>query len=363
MGFADRWWITYNGELYNFPELRRELEARGERFETQCDTEVVLRLYAADGPAMLELNGIFAFAIWDDSEQRMFLARDRLGVKPLYYTQVDGTFAFASELRALLPLVGTPALDEAALADYLTFGWIPQPRTGFRQIAKLSPGHAAIYGRDGLRVWQYWDLAYAPEERPEAEWSRLVRECVDESVRRQMLSDVPLGAFLSGGVDSSAVVASMRAEGRPSTYAVGFSHSDLAYDIVPDDMPYARRVAADFDTDHHEEILRPDVLELLPKIVWHLEEPLADPAAISTYLICKSSSEQMKVMLSGVGGDEVFGGYPRYLAWRIAGGLPSAVPGRSHGRASPDACADRAGTSGNSSRLPSFRPQSATSRS
>ena len=322
MGFADRWWITYNGELYNFPELRRELEARGERFETQCDTEVVLRLYAADGPAMLErLNGIFAFAIWDDSEQRMFLARDRLGVKPLYYTQVDGTFAFASELRALLPLVGTPALDEAALADYLTFGWIPQPRTGFRQIAKLSPGHAAIYGRDGLRVWQYWDLAYAPEERPEAEWSRLVRECVDESVRRQMLSDVPLGAFLSGGVDSSAVVASMRAEGRPSTYAVGFSQSDLAYDIVPDDMPYARRVAADFDTDHHEEILRPDVLELLPKIVWHLEEPLADPAAISTYLICKSSSEQMKVMLSGVGGDEVFGGYPRYLAWRIAGVL------------------------------------------
>jgi asparagine synthase (glutamine-hydrolysing) len=320
MGFADRWWITYNGELYNFPELRRELEARGERFETQCDTEVVLRLYAVDGPAMLErLNGIFAFAIWDDRDQRLFLARDRLGVKPLYHTQVDGTLAFASELRALLPLVRTPALDEAALADYLTFGWIPQPRTGFREIAKLSPGHAAIYGRDGLRVWQYWDLAYAPEERPEAEWSRLVRECVDESVRRQMLSDVPLGAFLSGGVDSSAVVASMRAEGRPSTYAVGFSQSDLAYDIVPDDMPYARRVAADFGTDHHEEILRPDILELLPKTVWHLEEPLADPAAISTYLICKSSSERMKVMLSGVGGDEVFGGYPRYLAWRIAG--------------------------------------------
>jgi asparagine synthase (glutamine-hydrolysing) len=328
MGYANRWWLTYNGELYNFRELRRELEARGERFTTECDTEVVLRLYAVHGPAMLErLNGIYAFAIWDDQERRLFLARDRLGVKPLYYTQSEGLFAFASELRALLPFVGRPSLDEQALAEYLTFGWIPQPRTGFREIAKLAPGHAALYGPDGLKIWQWWDLEYAPEERSEAEWAELIRDCVGDSVRRQMLSDVPLGAFLSGGVDSSAVVAAMAGERRPATYAVGFSSSDLAYDIVPDDMPHARRVAADFGTDHHEETLHADVLDLLPKAVWHLEEPLADPAAISTYLICRAASSEMTVMLSGVGGDEIFGGYPRYLAWRIAGlldGVPDA---------------------------------------
>ena len=269
---------------------------------------------------MLEdLNGIFAFAVWDDVEKRLFLARDRLGVKPLYHTHVNGCFAFASELRALLPLVGTPSLDETALADYLTFLWVPDPKTAFREIRKLPPGHFAWYDSDGLRVEQYWDLRLSPEERSEDEWRTLVGGAVTASVQRQMVSDVPLGSFLSGGVDSSAIVAAMSQTGqRVSTHTVGFSKADLEHEIVPDDVSYARRVGQLLATDYHETILQANVLELLPQTVWHLEEPVADPAAISTYLICREARKIGPVMLSGMGGDEVFAGYPRYLAYKVS---------------------------------------------
>jgi asparagine synthase (glutamine-hydrolysing) len=320
MSFGDRWWITYNGELYNFRALRSELEAAGERFATECDTEVILRMFAVHGPAMLErLNGIYALAIWDDAERRLFLARDRLGVKPLYYTRQPGVFAFASELKALLPFVGQPTLDRTALADYLTFLWVPDPKTAFTEISKLPPGHFSWADRDSLRIEQWWDLHFDPEELPEAEWRARVAEEVTRSVRRQTVADVPLGTFLSGGVDSSAVVAAMAAGGETvSTYTVGFAPEDLEHEIVPDDVKWARRVGKLFRTDYHEETLRPDVLELLPKAVWHLEEPVADPAAISTYLICRTAGERMPVMLSGMGADEIFAGYPRHLAYRIS---------------------------------------------
>jgi asparagine synthase (glutamine-hydrolysing) len=319
MEFGGRWWITYNGELYNFMELRRELEQLGERFQTACDTEVLLRMYVVHGPAMLaRLNGIFAFAIWDDFERQLFLARDRLGVKPLYYTQAGDVFAFASEIRALLPFVASPTLDPEALADYLTLLWVPDPKTAFREVSKLPPGHFAYVDGASLRIESYWDLHFEPEDRPESEWISLVHDAVDSSVKGQMVSDVPLGSFLSGGIDSSAVVAAMTGSGSVNTYTVGFAEEDLAREIVPDDLPYARRVGALLGTNYHEEVLRPNVLELLPKAVWHLEEPVADPAAISTYLICREAGRDMKVMLSGVGGDEVFGGYPRYLAWKIS---------------------------------------------
>ena len=320
MSYADRWWLTYNGELYNFRELRRELEARGERFATECDTEVLLRLFVVYGVDMLEVvNGMFAFAVWDDREKRLFIARDRLGIKPLYYTQRRGGFAFASELKPLLPLVGTPSLDLSALADYLTFLWVPDPKTALREIVKLPPGHYAWIDRDGIEVRQYWDLHFAPEERPEHEWSREVAETVQRSVVRQMVADVPLGSFLSGGVDSSAIAAAMKTSGaKVDTYTIGFSEEDLKHEIVPDDVRYARRVASLLETDYHESILRPDVLDLLPKAVWHLEEPVADPAAISTYLICREARERMPVMLSGMGADELFAGYPRHLAYWIA---------------------------------------------
>ncbi len=330
MSFAGRWWITYNGELYNFRELRAELEAAGERFASNCDTEVLLRLFALEGPAMLtRLNGIFAFAVWDDRDKKLFVARDRLGVKPLYVTRTDDVFGFSSELRSLLPLVGAASLDETALADYLTLLWVPDPRTAFRGIEKLPPGHYAWVNRDGTETRQYWDLPFMPEERPESEWVDAVAQTVTESVRRQMVSDVPLGAFLSGGVDSSAIVAGMSSVGdQVSTYTIGFSAEDLRHEIVPDDVVHARRVATLFDTDSTERILEPNVLDLLPKAVWHLEEPVADPAAISTYLICRAARERMPVMLSGAGGDEVFAGYPRYLAYRLSrllDHLPSPV--------------------------------------
>lgn len=328
MCFRDRWWISYNGELYNFRELRRVLEAEGERFATDCDTEVLLRMFVLHGPAMLErLNGIFALAVWDDVEKRLFLARDRLGVKPLYYIRRPGLFAFASELKALLPFVGQPTLDRTALADYLTFLWVPDPRTAFAEVAKLPPGHFAWVDGDSPTIRQWWDLRFDPRRLPEKEWRARVAEKVTEAVRRQTVADVPLGAFLSGGVDSSAVVAAMAAEGETvSTYTVGFAPEDLEHEIVPDDVRWARRVGKLFGTDYHEETLRPDVLELLPKAIWHLEEPVADPAAISTYLICRAAAQRMPVMLSGMGADEIFAGYPRQLAYRISRGL-DAVPG------------------------------------
>jgi asparagine synthase (glutamine-hydrolysing) len=323
MSFADRWWVTYNGELYNFRELRAELEAQGERFVSECDTEVLLRLFVLEGPAMLpRLNGIFAFAVWDDHDRRLFIARDRLGVKPLYYTTRPDLFAFSSELRSLLPLIGRPTFDETALADYLTFLWVPDPKTAFREIRKLPPGHYAWAGPQGIETRQFWDLRFEPEDRPEKEWRDLVADAVTRCVRRQMVSDVPLGAFLSGGVDSSAIVAAMSSENeRVSTYTVGFDPEDLRHEIVPDDLKHAREIGSLFNTEYSERILEPDVLELLPKAVWHLEEPVADPAAISTFLICREAATRMPVMLSGTGGDEVFAGYPRYLAYRISRSL------------------------------------------
>lgn len=347
MSYGDRWWITYNGELYNFRELRRELEAKGERFQTDCDTEVLLRMFVVHGPRMLDrLNGIFALGIWDDRERRLFLARDRLGVKPLYYVHDSDRVAFASEIKPLLPFVGRPTLDETALADYLTFLWVPDPKTAFAEISKLAPGHFAWVSGGGVSIEQYWDMRFAPEERPADEWVTDVEEAVQEAVMRQTVSDVPLGSFLSGGVDSSAIVAAMRRGGaqRVPTYTIGFSSEDLRHEIVPDDVRYARQVGRLFGTDYHEEILQPNVLELLPKAVWHLEEPVADPAAISTYLICREARKEMTVMLSGMGGDEIFAGYPRYLAYRLSraadrlpqalrsalqrGAGPLAVPGR-----------------------------------
>ena len=308
---------------------------------------------------LTRLNGIFAFAVWDDRDKKLFLARDRLGVKPLYFTRADGVFGFASELRSLLPLVGGASLDETALADYLTLLWVPDPRTAFRGIEKLPPGHYAWVDRDGIGDAAVLGSLVRAGGAPRAGVGRRGRRDGDGGVRRQMVSDVPLGAFLSGGVDSSAIVAAMSAAGdRVSTYTIGFAPEDLRHEIVPDDVVHARRVATLFDTDSTERILEPNVLDLLPKAVWHLEEPVADPAAISTYLICRAARERMPVMLSGTGGDEVFAGYPRYLAYRLSrlldhlpapcSGSPSAASRESRVRGGQGGCAARAETCGSS---------------
>jgi asparagine synthase (glutamine-hydrolysing) len=325
-----RYWITYNGELYNFRPLRAELERDGFAFRTECDTEVLLGMYARHGVDMLpRLNGMYAFAIWDTERHELFLARDRLGVKPLYYAQHDGTLVFASEIKALLQALPPVRLNHAAVPDYLTFLWVPDPDTMFQDVFKLPPGHYATFSREGLRVREWWDLRFAPEERREDDWTSDTRAAIGAAVQRQMVSDVPLGAFLSGGLDSSAIVAQMAGvAGGVSAYTIGLTREDLAYDVVGDDVRYAREVAQAFSVDHHERILRADVAELLPKLIWHLDEPVADPAVISAYLVCAAARERLTVILSGMGGDEVFAGYPRHLAarlGRVLDGLPARV--------------------------------------
>jgi asparagine synthase (glutamine-hydrolysing) len=313
-----RYWITYNGEIYNFKQLRAELERDGAAFSSDCDTEVLLALYERHGEAMLDrLNGIFAFAIWDSTASELFLARDRLGVKPLYHAQRDGVLYFASEVKALLPAVGG-RLRADMIADYLTFLWVPDPDTLFEGVYKLAPGHCATFKDGQLRLRQWWDMRYDVGAQDEHYWVEAVRESVQAAVRRQMVSDVPLGSFLSGGIDSSAIVAEMSsANGRVTTFTVGFSADDLGYEIVPDDVRYARQVGKLFDVDYNERTLEPDVVDLLPKLIWHMDEPVADPAAITTYLICSAARERLTVILSGMGGDEIFAGYPRHLAAQI----------------------------------------------
>jgi asparagine synthase (glutamine-hydrolysing) len=328
MSHADgRYWVTYNGELYNFRELRRELEGDGVRFSTGTDTEVLLAMYSRHGAEMLHrLNGMFAFALWDTKRQELFMARDRLGIKPLYWAQELDTLYFASEIKSLLPALPPTQMRTELVADYLTFLWVPGADTLFAGIYKLEPGHCATF-RDGrLSIRQWWDMAFEPEKRTEREWATSVGEAVASAVRRQMVSDVPLGSFLSGGLDSSAIVAFMsEAAEQVTTYTVGFSAEDLAHEIVPDDLRYARLVARQFATDYHEEVLEAKIVALLPRLIWHMDEPIADPAAISTYLICAAARKRLTVILSGMGGDEVFAGYPRHLAAGIGRGF-DAVP-------------------------------------
>lgn len=320
MAWGDgRYWITYNGELYNFAALRDQLERNGDRFRSDSDTEVLLAMYARYGSECLQsLNGIFAFAVWDVERGELFLARDRLGVKPLYYSVEQGVLYFASEPKALLPAIGPLRVSNAALADYLTFQWTPGPQTLLEGVSRLPPGHCATFSGGRLSIREYWDMSYPVEARSEAEWVEAVRHDVRAAVRRQMVSDVPLGSFLSGGVDSSAIVAAMSSAGkRVTTYTVGFSQEDLDHEIVPDDVAYARKIGRLFDVAYNERILEAQVVDMLPKLMWHLDDPVADPAAITTYLICSAAREQLKVILSGMGGDELFAGYPRYLAAQI----------------------------------------------
>ena len=317
-----RHWIVFNGEIYNFRRLRAELEAQGHRFRTRSDTEVILAAYAEYGQDCVEhLRGMFAFAIWDRPGRTLFVARDRLGKKPLYYWQADGILLFASEPKALLrhPAVSR-SLDWDALHHYLAFGYTPGARSIFAGIRKLPPAHTAAFHDGRLSLRRYWWLPAglpASATRPSAEdTAALVRSHLREAVRLRLESDVPLGVFLSGGVDSSAVVASMRevTGGRIATFSVGFGRTFASYD----ELPYARLVAQRFETEHHEEIIEPDVVALLPAIVRHFDEPFADSSAVPTFVVAQSTARHVKVALSGIGGDETFGGYPRYLGVRVS---------------------------------------------
>jgi len=343
-----RIWLTYNGEIYNFKELRRELEKLGHHFKSNTDAEAIIYAYLEWGyECLTRFNGMFAFAIWDSRDQTLFLARDRLGIKPLYYADTPAGFAFASEIKALLAIPGTErSVDLAALDQFMTFLWTPGPTTVFHGVSKLPPAHYLVYRNGKAELHEYWDLKFEEDDSiTESEWIERVGEQVARSVRAQLLADVPLGAFLSGGVDSSSIVALMSgvSDSKPVTYTFGFRREDLRYDILEDDMKYARVVGERFGTDYHEAYLEPQVMELLPKLVYHMDEPVADPAIITSYLICRSARERLTVLLSGMGGDEVFAGYPRHAAVKIAeaynlipaflsrpvvDALPGARPGR-----------------------------------
>ena len=309
-------WLVANGEIYNYRELRQELSSHGHHFKTGSDCETLLHLYEMYGDAFLHrVNGMFAIALWDVPRQRLILARDRLGIKPLYVWRDNRRMAFASEAKALLSLPGMKAeLDSAALSSYLRLGYVPSPQSMFRGMRKLPPATLLVVEDGRVDERRYWrPPSDVDPHRSETEWAASVRESMEQSVHRQMVSDVPIGAFLSGGIDSSAVVAFMSAHSdRPvKTYSIGFEGDGA--EAYYNELPYARRIAQKFRTDHHEILVRPDVVSLLPKLLWHMDEPIADTAFITTYLVSEFARRDVTVILSGVGGDELFGGYRRYL--------------------------------------------------
>lgn len=310
----DTVWVTCNGEIYNFQELRERLLSRGHTFRSKSDTEVLVHLYEQEGLDFVKhLRGMFAIALWDVPSARLVLARDRLGKKPLYIWRGPSRLVFASEIKSILEDPEVPRrLNSAALPEYLALGYVPAPLTLFEGIEKVLPGHMVVYERGVIRDLKYWDVRFNEiEKHSEGEWIERVRDKFLEAVKLRLISDVPLGAFLSGGIDSSAVVGAMaRVTDRPvKTYSIGFEGEDQFYN----ELPYARMVAEAFGTDHQEIVVRPEVSELLPKLIWHMDEPMADSAFITTYLVSRLARESVTVILSGVGGDELFGGYRRYL--------------------------------------------------
>jgi asparagine synthase (glutamine-hydrolysing) len=308
--------LVCNGEIYNFRELRRELEGLGHRFVTGSDSEVVVHGYAEWGDEVVQrLNGMFGFALWDERRKRLLLGRDRMGIKPLYVHRDARRIAFASEAKALLTLPGVSArLNYDGLLSYLNLGYVPAPESLFAGISKLPPATLLTIENGRVDERRYWRIPAATDQGlDEREWIERARAQLAESVRMQMVSDVPIGAFLSGGIDSSTVVALMAAESdRPiKTYAIGFE-GDGAEQYY-NELPYARQVAKRFGTEHHEIVVRPDTAALLPRLLWHMDEPVADSAFITTYLVSEFARRDVTVILSGVGGDELFGGYRRYL--------------------------------------------------
>ena len=317
-------WISFNGEIYNYRELRQQLEGR-HQFRTASDTEVILHLYEEHGTGLLRhLRGMFAFALWDQRQRRLLLVRDRIGIKPLYYLTEPGRLAFASELRALRQLSTRPLeVDPQSVYDFFGFRYVPAPHTFYRQISKLLPGHFLMADADGIRQERYWDLP-GEDENPLAaeEYAAQVLDVLRESIRLRLVADVPLGVFLSGGVDSTALVALMADLGVSPlrTFSVGFEEEQYS------ELPYARRVAACFETQHTEVILRArDLADELQRLVAFRDEPVAEPTDVALYRMSLKAAETVKVVLAGEGSDELFAGYPKYAADRLAG-LVSAFP-------------------------------------
>jgi len=316
-------WLSYNGEIYNFQEHRKALLEKGYKFRGHSDTEVLLYLYEEFGLDFLNmLNGIFALAIWDANRKELLLARDHAGVKPLYYWQDNRRLYFASEIKALLRIPEIPRqLNESALSAYLTFLWVPGEQTMLKSVKKLEAEHLLIWKDGQLRIKKWFTLNYTPEVSvSEEQWIERVRDTFMRTTRRQMVSDAPLGAFLSGGLDSSSIAACMRKsfpERQITCYTIAHKEEELVREGIVHDLPYARKVAESLDINLRVREINKDILGLLPKIVYHLDEPDADPAAILTYCIAEMARQDgIKVLLSGTGGDEIFFGYRSHQAYR-----------------------------------------------
>ena len=325
---SEKLWLVCNGEIYNFRELRAQLEKSGHRFKTRSDCEVILHLYREHGDRFVEhLNGMYGFALWDAELGRFFLVRDRLGVKPLYYTIHKGALIFASEIKAILKVPGVPvSIDPVALEAFLSLGYTPAPLTLIRGVRKLPPASMLRIERGDVVISSYWQVPADVEPHwDEREWTSALRDSIERAVQSQMVSDVPIGAFLSGGVDSSAVVGFMaRHSDEPiRTYSIGFEGDGA--EALYNELPYARQVSELFKTKHREIVVTPDVVRLLPRLIWHLDEPIADSALMTTFLVAEFAGRDVKVILSGVGGDELFGGYRRYLG-QFYDGLYKRIP-------------------------------------
>jgi asparagine synthase (glutamine-hydrolysing) len=332
-------WITQNGEIYNFPELRQQLERKGHKFRSRSDTEVLIHGYEEWGLDLLQrLNGMFAFALLDLRDNshrqgpRLLLARDRFGVKPLYYWSKAEKLIFASEIKAILLANEVEArLNLEALHRYLSFLWIPGPATMFAGIEQVPPGHFLSWDGNRAEISPYWQLRFTPaEEVKEQAASEELRTILQGAVNRHLISDVPVGVFLSGGLDSTTILALSSNGGgaRRKAFTIAYRSEDAGLEQSADDAKYARRVARHYGADYHEIEVAPAIVDLLPKVVWHLDNPVADPAAIATYLICSAARPDLKVLLSGQGADEVFAGYRVHMSHILAeylGRVPSAL--------------------------------------
>ena len=308
-------WIIYNGEIFNHSSIRQQLEAQGHSYQTHCDTETILHAYEQYGAASpTHFRGMFAYAIWDRKSRRLFCARDRLGIKPFYYFWNGQEFVFASEIKALLQHPAVSAqLDESLLAEHLAFGYSNSERTLFRGIHKLMPGHTLTLDAKGMLTNDgYWDVparASDAPDRSEEDWLAECRQRLEETVRMRLMSDVPLGMFLSGGIDSSLIAALMKGmvSGPVKSFAVGYQEADFS------ELSYARQVASTIGTEHHEvQLGLDDFFNTLPKMIWHEDEPITWPSSVALYFVSKLASEQVKVVLTGEGSDELFAGYGRY---------------------------------------------------
>ncbi|MDD5594875.1 MAG: asparagine synthase (glutamine-hydrolyzing) [Candidatus Omnitrophica bacterium] len=310
-------WVVLNGEIYNFIELRKELIQKGHKFYTKSDTEVLVHLYEEKGADCIgDLRGMFAFSIWDEKRKRLFLARDRVGKKPLVYCEKNGSFVFASEIKALLEHPDISAgIDFKSLDHYLTYGYSFPGDSIFGGIKKLLPAHYLIFDGQGIQIKRYWNYTYENKLKlKEGEYKELLLDTLSEAVKIRLISDVPLGVLLSGGVDSSCVVALMSkfSNRKIKTFSVGFEDEDYS------ELKYAKQIAEKFGTEHSEFIVKPDMADILPKLVWHYNEPFGDSSCMPTYYVAKIARQNVTVVLNGDGGDESFAGYERYTAVKFA---------------------------------------------